>query len=82
MKTLVDSGALQMVINALGRDFLNGSNVRGEILEELKAKSQTVEPIFWYRKRSDGGIEGPIHHSNIEEVRKQSGGWIPLYGPV
>lgn len=37
------------------------------------------EPVFWYRKRSDGGYEGPIHHAEIEEVRRNSGAWVPLY---
>lgn len=37
-----------------------------------------VTPVFWYRLRSDGGFEGPIHNSQIEEARKQSGAWIPL----
>ena len=39
-------------------------------------------PVFWYRPRSDGSIEGPILDSLIEEVRKASGAWVPLFaGP-
>lgn len=37
------------------------------------------EPMFWVRLRSDGCYEGPIHDSVIEDVRKQSGAWTPLY---
>lgn len=37
------------------------------------------QPLFWYRPRSDDGYEGPIHNDRIEEVRKQSGAWVPLY---
>ena len=37
------------------------------------------EPLFWYRPRSDGMYEGPLHKSQIERVRKESGGWVPLY---
>ena len=37
------------------------------------------EPVFWYRPRSDGGFEGPIHNSALEEVRKASGAWVGLY---
>ena len=37
------------------------------------------EPLFWYRPRSDGLYEGPIHNAQIERVRKESGGWVPLY---
>ena len=37
------------------------------------------EPMFWYRHRSDGLYEGPLHKSQIERVRKESGGWVPLY---
>lgn len=38
-----------------------------------------AEPSFWVRWRSDGGYEGPIHNDAIERVRKESGGWTPLY---
>lgn len=37
------------------------------------------EPLFWYRPRSDGFYEGPIHNAQIEQIRKDSGGWQPLY---
>lgn len=38
------------------------------------------EPVFWYRPvGTDGGYEGPIHNWAIEEVRKKSGAWVPLY---
>ena len=37
------------------------------------------EPLFWYRPRSNGMYEGPLHKSQIERVRKESGGWVPLY---
>jgi len=36
------------------------------------------EPVFWYRPCSNGMYEGPIHNAQIEEVRKQSGAWVPL----
>jgi hypothetical protein len=38
-----------------------------------------VEPLFWYRPRSDGGYDGPLHNDQIEEVRKKSGAWVPLH---
>ncbi|NYT68749.1 hypothetical protein [Pusillimonas noertemannii] len=38
-----------------------------------------ADPMFWYRPRSDGGYEGPLHNSSIEEVRKRSGAWVPLF---
>jgi hypothetical protein len=37
------------------------------------------EPLFWYRPRSDGLYEGPIHNAQIERARKESGRWVPLY---
>ncbi|WP_088158780.1 helix-turn-helix domain-containing protein [Achromobacter xylosoxidans] len=37
------------------------------------------QPLFWYRPRSDDGYEGPLHNDRIEDVRKQSGAWVPLY---
>ena len=48
------------------------------LLRELLAEP-VQEPLFWVRLRSDGGYEGPIAHSAIEEVRRQSGAWTPLY---
>lgn len=38
-----------------------------------------VQPVAWIRYCSDGCIEGPILHASMEEVRKQSGAWTPLY---
>ena len=43
------------------------------------AAEPAQEPLFWVRLRSDVGYEGPIAHSAIEEVRRQSGAWTPLY---
>lgn len=37
------------------------------------------KPLFWYRPCSDGAYEGPVHDSSIEEVRKKSGAWKPLW---
>lgn len=55
---------------------------RGHVLARIKkaAPSPAVdEPVFWCRPRSDGGYEGPIHNASIEDVRKRSGAWVPLY---
>jgi hypothetical protein len=43
------------------------------------AQAASAEPVFWYRPCSDGGYEGPLHHNSIEDIRKRSGGWVPLY---
>lgn len=48
-------------------------------LPATEKASAEHEPVFWYRPRSDGGYEGPIHNDAIEDVRKRSGSWIPLY---
>jgi len=39
----------------------------------------TQEPLFWYRPCSNGLYEGPLHNAQIEEVRKRSGAWVPLF---
>lgn len=39
----------------------------------------STEPLFWYRPRSDGGYEGPLHSGQIGDVRKASGAWVPLF---
>lgn len=40
---------------------------------------QDAQPLFWYRPCSDGFYEGPIHNATIERLRKESGGWVPLF---
>ena len=47
-------------------------------LDEMESQGEQ-EPIFWYRPMVDGLYEGPLHKSQIERVRKESGGWVPLY---
>lgn len=42
-------------------------------------QAKMPEPLFWFRPRSDGGYEGPLHDAIIGEVRKQSGAWIPFF---
>lgn len=42
-------------------------------------KAASAEPVAWIRFRSDGGWEGPIHNGQIDEVRRSSGAWTPLY---
>lgn len=37
------------------------------------------KPMFWVRLCSNDGYEGPIHNDRMEEVRKRSGAWSPLY---
>ena len=37
------------------------------------------EPVAWIRYCSDGSYEGPIVHKLMEDVRKKSGAWTPLF---
>jgi hypothetical protein len=47
-------------------------------LDALKAQA-SQDPVFWYRPiGNDGGYDGPLHNSVIEQVRKLSGVWVPL----
>ena len=39
----------------------------------------TAKPVAWVRFCSDGCYEGPIMDEQIEDVRKNSGAWTPLY---
>lgn len=43
--------------------------------------AQVPQALFWYRPFGLDGrrYEGPIHDSHIEQVRKESGSWKPLY---
>ncbi|HHG0746188.1 TPA: hypothetical protein ACPUVF_003451 [Klebsiella pneumoniae] len=48
------------------------------LMPKLEAGSMLLPPLFWVRVKSDGGYEGPIHDSKLEDVRKKSGEWLPL----
>jgi len=39
------------------------------------------KPVAWIRFTSTGGFEGPLHNCQIDDVRKASGAWTPLYPP-
>ncbi|WP_407324810.1 ead/Ea22-like family protein [Klebsiella variicola] len=48
------------------------------LMPKLESVAACNPPLFWVRVKSDGGYEGPIHDSKLEEVRKKSGKWLPL----
>ena len=48
----------------------------------LKLAAPVQVPLFWYRPCSNGMYEGPIHNAQIEDVRKQSGAWVPLVSAI
>ena len=58
---------------------MNGCKTKCEDCPDEVPKQSAEQPMFWYRPRSDGCYEGPIHNAQIEQVRKESGGWHPLY---
>ena len=68
-----EKAALQAQLEAIGA---GGVEPLRKISEQPAAGQ---EPMFWVRLCSDGLYEGPIHNARIEEVRKQSGAWSPLY---
>lgn len=41
--------------------------------------SANGQALFWYRPCSDGTFDGPLPEGVIEDVRKRSGAWVPLY---
>ena len=53
------------------------------LIAGLRAGAETAEveePLFWFRPSSVNGLyEGPLHNAQIEQVRKDSGAWVPLY---
>lgn len=70
----------------LASDGSDGSTYKKAIDDVQKAfkhrslaEAEKQEPLFWYRPRSDGFYEGPIHNAQIEKVREESGAWKPLY---
>lgn len=57
----------------------NTPTMAGRTPIRCEEANATRTPLFWYRPRSDGGYEGPIHNTVIEDVRKNSGAWVPLF---
>lgn len=55
------------------------TTIEAQAAEIEQLRKAQGDPLFWYRPRSDGLYEGPIHNAQIEKVRKESGGWKPLY---
>ncbi len=39
----------------------------------------TPKPVAWIRFRSEGAYEGPIADCAMDDVRRKSGAWTPLY---
>lgn len=48
------------------------------LMPKLESVAACNPPLFWVRVKSDGGYDGPIHDSKLEDVRKKSGEWLPL----
>lgn len=46
---------------------------------EAKLAQGEQQAVAWIRFCSDGLYEGPIHDSRMEDVRRHSGAWTPLY---
>ena len=44
-----------------------------------QASVEQQEPMFWVRLCSNGMYEGPLHDKQLEDVRRHSGAWTPLY---
>lgn len=50
-----------------------------DLHREQEAAPLSGEPVAWIRYCSDGTYEGPLMNAQIEDVRKRSGAWTPLY---
>lgn len=50
-----------------------------DLFDQLGSPRLSAEPIAWIRYCSDGSFEGPIMDNLIEDVRKKSGEWTPLF---
>lgn len=74
----------QEALSVIDGEYETDSDQDREIValkaERRLAEAQGQEPVFWYRPAdTGGGYEGPIHDRAMEQVRKDSGKWIPLY---
>lgn len=85
LKNVMEQGA------AIHQDYQSGKHptyehysarmdaAASERADELAALTAQQEPVAWIRYCSDGTYEGPIANSAIDDVRKKSGVWTPLY---
>lgn len=64
-------------VGAGGVEPLRKRECLHQIVEPQPATAQ--EPMFWVRLTDSGGYEGPLYRSSIDDVRKKSGAWTPLY---
>ena len=83
-KLTIDRSVLEHVLNAILNAVPQTTSQAKEQLESLLVLRGALaqpqqEPVFWVRLRSDGLYEGPIHNNVIEDVRRYSGAWTPLY---
>jgi hypothetical protein len=67
---------------AVAEGQMNAAQVFTQMRQLVKASAQDGgEPVAWMRFTSTGGFEGPLHNCQIDDVRKASGAWTPLYPP-
>ncbi|HGH7464342.1 TPA: ead/Ea22-like family protein [Klebsiella pneumoniae] len=68
------------VFDGAGEDISDAyvDAITSGLMPKLESVAACNPPLFWVRVKSDGGYEGPIHDSKLEEVRKKSGEWLPL----
>ena len=50
-----------------------------DLFDQLGSPRLSAEPVAWIRYCFDGSCEGPIMHNLMEDVRKKSGAWTPLF---
>lgn len=50
-----------------------------EKAEPSHLEGMGAEPVAWIRFTSTGGFEGPLHDCQLDDARKSSGAWSPLY---
>jgi len=68
------------IFDAMANAILAGDSYESVLRQYGFIEAQPMrEPLFWYRPRSDGMYEGPIHNAQIDCVRKESGAWRPLF---
>ena len=80
-RTMPDGATLQEYLDQLGVGKLTPVDQMAldNKLHEVLAQPQREGVIAWIRFCSDGTYEGPISDQRMDDIRRQSGAWTPLY---
>ena len=76
--------AMVNTLRDIARQFHGHDSLRERIanvlVPALKAEANADEPVAWIRRHPNGALSNELlTHVQVEQVRRDSGAWVPLY---